>query len=474
MSGVSSMLQEMGAKGRKVWGALENWVDRRFGNDEFAGHDAATRGFSPDAVAIEEAPVPLSAHAALYAVLVLLVIAILWAIFGSVDRIVVAPGKVATRTPLVVMQPFSTSRILKIDVKAGDHVRKGQVLVSFDPAFAQADVVSLQHKVDTLTAQTARLEAQLGGTDFTAGPGDNVARLTQVQIFNQEMSDYQAEVKQRDSRLRQIESQIQVDQASLPGIRAQLEMARRVVTIQQNLRSQQAAAELDVMRAQSSMVDSDLKLKNTEGDIAKLGQQRAETTQERNAYLEKWRSDHNQDLVKARQDLSEASETLNKAHRMKDLTEIVAPASGTVLEVADRSVGSVLREAETLLTLVPDGADLYLEASMPSRDVGYVKVGDEVRIKLEAYPFQRFGTLNGILDVISADSVPMKQDDAQSQRVYPLQVQITDNLTALAARGIHVRPGLVATAEVKTGKRSIAAYVLDPILRTTDESMREP
>jgi len=298
--------------------------------------------------------------------------------------------------------------------------------------------------------------------------------VTQVQIFNQETSDYQAEMKQRDSRLRQIESQIQVDQASLPGIRSQLEMARRVVSIQQNLRSQQAAAELDVMRAQSSMVDSDLKLKNTQGDMAKLEQQRAETTQERNAYLQKWRSDHNQDLVKARQDLSEASETLNKAHRMKDLTEIVAPSGGTVLEVADRSVGSVLREAETLLTLVPDGADLYLEARMPSRDVGYVKVGDEVRIKLEAYPFQRFGTLNGILDVISADSVPMKQDDTQSQLVYRLQVRISDPLGALAARGIHVRPGLVATAEVKTGKRSIAAYVLDPILRTTDESLREP
>src|SRR3954466_5714499 len=128
----------------------------------------------------------------------------------------------------------------------------------------------------------------------------------QVQIFNQEMSDYQAEVKQRDSRLRQIESQVRVDQASLPGSRGKLEIAQRVVTIQQRLRSQQAAAELDVMRAQSALVDSDLKLKNTLGEIVKLGEQRAETNQERNAYLEKWRSDHNQQLVKARQDLSEA------------------------------------------------------------------------------------------------------------------------------------------------------------------------
>ena len=115
-----------------------------------------------------------------------------------------------------------------------------------------------------------------------------------------------------------------------------------------------------------------------------------------------------------------------------------------------------------------------VEADAPSRDVSYVKVGDAVRVKLETYPFQRFGTVNGVLEVVSADSVPLKQDDTQSQLVYRLQVRIADSLSSLAARGIHIRPGLVASAEVKTGKRSVASYVLNPILRTTDESLREP
>jgi HlyD family secretion protein len=208
--------------------------------------------------------------------------------------------------------------------------------------------------------------------------------------------------------------------------------------------------------------------------VAKLNAQRAETTQERQAFLDKWRSDHNQQMVQARQDLAESSETLNKAHRMKDLTRIVAPVDGVVLEIADRSIGSVLREAETLVTLVPDGADLYVEANVPSRDISYVKVGDVVRVKLETYPFQRFGTVNGRLDVISADSIPLKQGDDHSELVYHVQVRITDSLRDLAERGIHVRPGLVASAEIKSGKRSVASYILNPILRTTDESLREP
>jgi hemolysin D len=459
---------------RRSWRSMENWVDARFGDEEFHRDHKLAHSFQPDAAAIEEAPVPLSAHAALYSVLALLILAILWAIFGSVDRIVVAPGKIVTRTPMLVMQPFTTSRILQIKVKAGDHAHKGQVLVVFDPAFAQADVASLQHKVETLTAQTARLDAQLADKMFSARPGDGREWQAQAQIFEQEMSDYQAELKQRDGRLTQIDSQLRVDANSLPGIRSQLDMANRVVEIQRNLRAQQAAAELDVMKAQSSAVDAQLRLTNTLGDEKKLAGQRTEIVQERRAYLEKWRSDHNQKLVQARQDLAEASETLAKAHRMKDLTEIVAPVNGTVLEVADRSVGSVLREAETLLTLVPDGADLFVEANVPSRDVSYVKVGDSVRVKLETYPFQRFGTIDGVLDVIGADSVPMKHDDPQSQLVYRLQVRIADRLSDLVARGIHIRPGLVATAEIKTGKRSIASYILNPILRTADESLKEP
>ena len=436
-------------------------------------HQIAQR-FKADADALEEAAVPVSAHAALYVILTLLVLAVLWAIFGTLDRIVVSPGKVATRTPLLVMQPFNTSRVLKVNVQAGDHVKKGDVLVNFDPSFAQADVSALQHKVASLSAQAARIEAELTGTPFQAADGDTPERMAQLQIYQQEMSDYNAEMDQRASRLNQIESQIAVDRDTLPGMRDQLVMAQNVVGIQRRLQAQAAAAHLDVMRAESAAIDARQRLQNTEGDLTRLNNQHAEYQQERQAYIQKWRSDHGQQLVDTRQNLSEASETLNKAMKMQSLTELTAPTDGTVLQVADRSEGSVLREAETLVTLVPDGANLYIEAKVPSRDISYLKVGDEVRIKLEAYPFQRFGTTDGVLEVIGADSVPLDANDGGSPLVYRTQVRITDSPASLARRGIHLKPGMVASAEIKTGKRSIASYILDPILKTADEGMREP
>jgi hemolysin D len=354
-------------------------------------------------------------------------------------------------------------------------VRKGQVLVSFDPAFASADEASLAQKSHARDAEIERLNAELNGAVRFEDRGGDVERHTQVQIFNQEMAQFRSEMAVRDRRIDEIDAQVAADNNVIVGLRHQVEMAQKVVNIRQYLADQKAGAPLDVMTAQSTEIDLDNRLKNTIGDAGKLMQQRAETESERQTFRDKWRSDHNQQLVQARQDMTEASQTLGKARKMSDLTQLRAPADGVVLEVADRSVGSVLREAETLVTMVPDGASLYVDANVPSRDVSYVKVGQAVRVKLEAYPFQRYGTLDGVLDVISPDSLPMKQDDPEhAPMVYRARVRLVGKPADWAKREIRLRPGLVASAEIKTGRRSIASYILEPVMRTTDESMREP
>lgn len=404
----------------------------------------------------------------------LLLAAVIWACIGKVDRIVVAPGKIATQTPMLVMQPFATVRVLSIDVKPGDHVVKGQVLARFDPTFSEADVSSLQQKVDSLTAMTERLEAELGGRTYTAAPDANSARTQQAEIFAQELNDYNASVSQRQARLGQIQSQIQLDEATLPGIRQQLGMAQQVAGMYDRLQRQKAAATLDILRSQSSLIDAQNKYQGTAGDHDKLLQQRAEVDHERQSFIEKWRSDRNQQLVEARQNLAEAVESLNKANRLQDFSQLIAPTDGTVQEVADRSTGSVLREAETLVTLVPDTADLYIEANVLARDISYLKLGDSVRVKLESYPFQRFGTMSGTLTVISPDSHALKEGDDASKMVYRVEVKLNEDAAKLVARNIHLKPGLVASAEIKTGGQTVAAYILHPILRIGDEALREP
>jgi len=456
------------------WKRVDTWIDKSF-QDPSTADAALARGFKTDATAIEEMPVPMPVHIVLYLVLGLIVIFFVWAMLGSIDRIVVASGKISTRTPLIVMQPFSTSRIAQIRVKAGDHVRKGQVLITFDPSFAKADVATQSQKSDTLTAEAERLEAEMaGGQTFVCTAGNPAECATQSQILAQEIASYRAEMAQRDSRVAAANAAYGAARANVDGLIKQLEMSRKVVDIYKGLVEQKAGAPLDVMKAESSAIQVELQLKNAVSDVRKYAEQRTEIEAERRSFIDKWRSDHNQQLVQARKDLSEAHETLNKANRMEDFTALKSPEDAVVLELADLSVGSVLREAETLITLVPDSAELYVEAKVKTRDISYLKVGNAVRVKLESYPFQRFGTLNGRLDVISPDSVPLKQSDEKSELVYLAQVRLNDSPQELVRRHLILRPGLVATAEIKTGKRSIISYVLNPILRTSDESMREP
>lgn len=455
-----------------VWRRIDRWTDRRFGS-ETQGDAAIASGFKPDAVALEEEPVPLPAHAALYSVIALLLVAILWAVLGSVDRIVVGAGKIATQTPVIVLQPFTTSRIQRLFVKAGDHVSKGQVLVSFDPAFARADLATLAQRAHALKAEADRMAAQLGGTIYDAGRGSDPDRMTQAQIFQQQMAEYAAEMASRDSQEQAVDSLLAAANASISGLKRQLAMAQKVVSIRKYLLAEHAGAPLDVMAAEHDEIDTDLKLKNAIADVRKLSEQRAGIEADRQSYVNKWRSDLNQHLVETRQNLAEAEQTLSKAQRMEDLTQLKAPVDGVVLEMADRSEGSVLREAETLVTMVPDAAELYVEANIQSRDIAYVHVGNPVRVKLEAYPYQRNGTIEGELTAISPDSVPLKEND-QSTLVYRSQVRLKATAGWLAQHGFRLRPGMIASAEIKTGRRTVASYILDPIFGTIDEGLREP
>ncbi|HEY0106461.1 MAG TPA: HlyD family type I secretion periplasmic adaptor subunit [Rhizomicrobium sp.] len=456
---------------RGVDGAVEALVSGRRAD---AGGRPAIHDFKSEVSAIEEAPVPVSAFAALYAVVALIVTAIVWSLIGTIDRIVIAQGKLVTTAPMIVMQPFTTARILKIYAKAGDRVHKNELLVSFDPAFAKADQLSLEQKNRALAAEHDRILAELSGQGtFDMGADPSPERLAEAKLFTQRQAQFHAELAVRDSRRQQIEAQLAASQASVVGMTKQLDLAHKVADIWRRLQAAQAGSPLQLMVAEKDEVDAGVRLKTAIEESIRLKGQRTEAVADRQSYLQQWQSDLSQKLAEITVEAAQATEDLKKARKLSDLTEMRAPVDAVVLQLADVSEGSVLREAETLITLVPDDAKLRLDANIESRDVGFVSVGDPVRVKFEAYPFQRYGTLLGRLDVVSPDSLDVKEGDA-SRVVFRAEVQLKETAGRIAGLGIRLRPGLVATAEIKAGERTIASYVLDPIVKTSREAMREP
>jgi HlyD family secretion protein len=466
------------ALAKAVWTRLR--TIGRGARDELVGaapalrrENAFLREFKPDDVAIEERPVPVSIHATLYTALAILVVAIVWAFVGTMDRIVVAQGKVSTSPPLIVLQPFAVARILAIPVTAGDHVKKGDVLISFDPAFARADESSLVGQVNELNAIRERMEAEMTGIPFVAGENAAPGRSTQEEIYARRQAQFASELAGHETNVKRLSQERDATRTAVTRLERERELARKVTAMRQELLDRKVGSELQLVVAQKDQLNVEQRLDAAISQGQSLAQQQLQAEAERDAYLANWRRQLSEDLVTVRQHAKEASDNLSKAQRLREFTSLTAPVDGIVLEIADRSVGSVLREAETAVTLVPGDAALEVDADILSKDVGYVSVGDPVRVKLEAYPFQKFGTVDGALTVVSPDSI-VRQVGQSSITVFHAKVHLKATVEELAARSIRLRPGLIATAEITTGHRSIASYLLYPIFRVFDEGLKEP
>ena len=193
------------------------------------------------------------------------------------------------------------------------------------------------------------------------------------------------------------------------------------------------------------------------------------------AYVAEFGQQLGEDLVQARRERDAAAKQLEKAARRNEITVLEAPADAIVLDVAQRSVGSVMKEAEPLYTLVPLNSTLEAEVLVEGRDVGHVKTASLTRVKLEAWPFQKHGTLEGAVRTLSEDVfTPDPKKDGEARPHYKARVKLTSSELRNVSDHFRLIPGMAVTAEIKAGERSVISYFLYPLLRGLDESIREP
>jgi HlyD family secretion protein len=194
---------------------------------------------------------------------------------------------------------------------------------------------------------------------------------------------------------------------------------------------------------------------------------------ERQSYVEEQRRTAFEEMMRLRDERDALAEELGKAARRRELVTLTAPVDAVVLQVAERSIGSVLREAEPLMTLVPLNAPLEAELSVEARDIGRIELGQPVRIKLDAWPYQEHGTLAGSLRMVSEGAFP-REDPHRPGVVYRARARIEEVGLRGVPAGFRLLPGMTVTGEVKAGRRNVLMYFLHPLLRGLDESLREP
>jgi hemolysin D len=434
--------------------------------------------FQTDAVELEEKTPPRIARMTLYGVTALIAAAITWASVSEIDEVVVAPGKLITTQPTIIVQPLETSIVRSIDVAAGEIVRAGQTLVTLDATFSQSDVDQQRAKFAALDAQVKRIEAELAGTQYAASAQRIPAEMLQVQLVNQRRAFHKAQLQNFDQ---QIAGQL----ASITSAKDQqiiLEKRRdnllEIELVRQKLYEQRNGPISEFLSTRDSRLDVESSLSVLQGRMAEARHAVSKLTAERQAFIEDFRRAAMDQLVELRDQRSAVSEEVKKMELRRNMVALTAPADAVVLDLARLSIGSIAREAEPMVTLVPLNVPLEAELSVNPRDISRIDVDKEVRIKFDAFPFQKFGTATGRLRVISRDTFTSPQQDARTGQAETPFFKALARLSDTRLRGmqepVRLLPGMTVSAEIKVGRRTVISYFLYPLVRGLDDAIREP
>lgn len=438
--------------------------------------------FQPDAVEIETRSVPGGARWTLYTVGLLLVAAIAWSWWAKVDLIVMAPGKVVSLAPATVIQGASGAPIKSMVARFGQIVRPGDTLATLDPTFSEADVRQLTKKIDGFKAEIARLDAERDSVPFSvAGHEQDPDWSRQLQAWRDRQKEFLAKQEEFASEKAKVESQAASNEIELKNQEKRRKAIQELYDTTFDLHAKGHKPYFDLLNAQVTLDEQKAKI---DAAINKRDEFTAELeviAKRRAAYEAGWRAEVAGKLLTAYTEMNSLTEDLNKALRSQEYTTIPVPASDEwkefyVLEVAERSLGSVIQQGEALFRLAPLGAPLEIEMEIPSRDVGRTRVGDEVNIKLTAYPYQKHGYLQGKITTISEGTAEREaQPGMPPVTFYRARVSINPSpVLEQVPEDFRLIPDMVAECEIKVGRRRVMEFFLYPIWRAFDSSIREP
>jgi HlyD family secretion protein len=450
----------------------------RRGRERVRGRHRAISEFQSDAAEIEERPPPRLARLTLYCVLALIAAAIAWASFSQVDVIVTAPGKLMTTTANIVVQPLETSVIREMHVKVGDVVERGQRLATLDPTFSQADVDQLRNRVSALDAAIARLDAEMNGKDYVPTDAVNPDQSMQRRLFSERTGFFESSLKNYDAQIASAEANIKTATDEIGLLLQRRDTLNSIETIRRILADKELGSRLNLLASHDARLEVEHSLSRIRGSSADNTHRLEKVKAERQVFIDDFRRTAYQELVDTTAKRSSAAEDLRKAELRRNLIVLTAPVDAVVLEIGNRSVGSVAREAETLFSLVPRNVPLQAEVRVDGKDIGRIEIGQLVRIKFDAFPFQKYGTGTGTVRVISRDAFAPEAKGEAAAHAAPLYYRVLVDINDAHLRDLPENfvmiPGMTVTAELHAGNRSVISYFLYPLIRGLDESVREP
>ena len=432
--------------------------------------------FLPAAEEIVETPAAPLGALVVWLVTLLLIVALAWSYFGRIDIVAVANGKISTEGSTKIIQPAISGVVTNINVHEGQRVKKGETLLTLDKTTAEKDVATVNQSLNAARVERDILRrlAVGGNTDEIINkadlPDDTKAMLRQFassqtalsaarqQAVNGTISNYQQQLQFNQQAKNQLETNAQ----NLKNRKAEIEKQLPNANPVDKLRLQNELSNIDqrITSADSAVLGQNQQLLQSQSALTQAQNQSQTQTAETNSAF-------NNQIITAEKRIIELENNLVKAKQILAQTTITAPVDGTVLSLTVKTIGGVVNAGQQLAQIVPEKAPLYVDAALDNQDIGFVKPGQRVVVKVATYPFQRYGYLEGTVENISPDSI---QDDKKSL-IYKAKIKLNDEKSSKQNQ-LKLLPGMSVSAEITTGQRRIIEFFLDPLMTKADESLK--
>jgi hemolysin D len=428
-------------------------------------------------------------------IILFFVVALAWATFGWVDIIATAPGKIVPTGRSKVVQPFETGVVRAIHVQDGQAVKAGDVLIELDPTSNAADEKRLAHDLLQDRLDVARLQALLVGDPARFAPPEAASAdiiATARHQMEAQAAEQEAKLAALDRQSAQKAAEQREAEASIAKIQATLPLLRSQRDIREHLLQNEYGSRLLYLQAEQQVVEQEHELVVQRHKRDEIGEARAALGRQRAQAEAEYRKGLLADLAKAESQASEHREEVVKATQRRQLQTLTAPVDGTVQQLAVHTLGGVVTPAQALLVMVPADSHPEIEAMVPNRDIGFVREGESAEVKVDTFNFTRYGLLHGEVLSVSQDAItrdrPQDKSGAAAQAtgdsdtssepkgqelVYAARVSLDRMQMQIEDRMVDLAPGMAVTVEIKTGSRRVIDYLLSPLLRYKQASLRE-
>jgi hemolysin D len=450
--------------------------------------------FLPAALEISESPPSPIGRAIGASIIAVFCVALVWATLGSVDIVATATGKIVPGGRTKLIQPFETGVVRAIHVRDGQIVKAGDVLIELDPTMTEAD--NERQKSDLLAAEleAARLRAGLAEDPLTAFRPPQSASAAEIEMHRQFLISQRAEQNAKLAEIERQQGQKEAERASTSAsvakLQATIPVLQERVDIRKTLVDKALASKVVYLSEYQELVglQQDLLLQQSRLREADAATALLKETRERTAA--EYRRTTYDALTKAEQKAASAAQEVVKAERRTKLQRLTAPVDGVVQQLAVHTVGGVVTPAQALAVLVPSESQLEIEAMLSNRDVGFVHPGQKAEIKVDTFNFTRYGLLHGDVLSVSTDAITRDRSQggpndrtssaAQSssepkgqELEYAARVSLDRTHMQIEDKLVKLGPGMAVTVEIKTGTRRIISFLLSPLARYKQESLRE-